>query len=365
MHNQPSSLPTPAATAPHPAGPTNPPNSIGLPATGMADGPVVFHRVSRELTPRWWRSVAAVLVAFLGVLVSLTAAAVAMHVQPRLPLLGDYTLMAYSIAGVAVALPIAMLTVKTIERRPAGSVLSIAGRIRRRWLAVCLVVAVPTALAGMISGFVIEVLTHTSDVEPTPAQPSGWPGVGPYLTTVAVVAVFLVGQVTAEEYISRGVILQAIGRFFRSPWPAIGGQAVVFAALHGPGTVWGVLLVLTMGVALGWLTVVTGGIEAGIAFHLAVNFPLLLLTAAMPRLADPTANAAGAGWQTAATQGLTVAVYATIVGLLATKTPLLRLLAPRTPAVTAHQTASTTAAHHHDAQRHPSDQPQTPTRSTP
>ncbi|MFY1705818.1 CPBP family intramembrane glutamic endopeptidase, partial [Micromonospora sp. WMMA1923] len=282
-----------------------------------------------------------------------------------LPLLGDYTLMAYTIAGVAVALPIAMLTVKTIERRPAGSVLSIAGRIRRRWLAVCLAVAAPTVLTGMISGFVIEVLTHTSDVEPAPTQPSGWPGFGPYLTTVTIVAVFLIGQVTAEEYISRGVILQSVGRFFRSPWPAIGGQAVVFAALHGPGTVWGVLLVLTMGVALGWLAVVTGGIEAGIAFHLAVNFPLLLLTAAMPRLADPTANAAGVGWQTAATQGLTVAVYATIVGLLATKTPLLRLLAPRTKAVTAHQQASAAAAHHHDAQRHPSDQPQTPARSTP
>ncbi|MFY1702994.1 CPBP family intramembrane glutamic endopeptidase [Micromonospora sp. WMMA1923] len=293
--------------------------------------------MSRELTPRWWRSAVTVPLVFLGVMVCLLAAAFAMRFVPRLPLLGDYTLMAYSIAGIAAALPIAMLTVRLVERRPAGSVFSTAGRIRRLWLAICLAIAVPTVLAGMIFGFVISALTRTVEAAPVAAQPSGWPGVGPYLATVAIVGVFLVGQVTAEEYISRGIILQAIGRFSRSPWPAIAGQAVVFAALHGPGTVWGVLLVLAMGVALGWLTTTTGGIEAGIAFHLAVSGPLLLITAAFQRLADPTANAAGADWQNATIQGLTVAVYATIVGLLATRTPLLRGLTPRTPATTTQQ----------------------------
>ncbi|WP_434739375.1 hypothetical protein [Micromonospora sp. SH-82] len=74
---------------------------------------------------------------------TILASQAAAHLLPPLPVLGPFTPMAWSIIGVAAALPITLLAVRLIEQRPTGTLSSVAGRIRRRWLTICLLTAAP------------------------------------------------------------------------------------------------------------------------------------------------------------------------------------------------------------------------------
>ncbi|WP_434740722.1 lysostaphin resistance A-like protein [Micromonospora sp. SH-82] len=310
---------TPASiTAPNPD-----PNT-----TARSTGDLPYHRLSASSTNQ--RTFLAALTALAAVQLTILASQAAAHLLPPLPVLGPFTPMAWSIIGVAAALPITLLAVRLIEQRPTGTLSSVAGRIRRRWLTICLLTAAPIVVTGTVTGLLLITLTDT-EPRTTASTPPQWAGLAPFLTTVTTMLVFVVAQAAAEEYISRGVLLQAVGRLLGTPWSAIAVQAAVFTALHGTGTPWGTLALITIGSTLGWITIRTGGLEAAIAIHLTVNLPPFLASAAFPHLADPTANTADTTWQAAATQATTVLIYAaTIHGLAATR-PIAALLTPRKP----------------------------------
>ncbi|QKW12200.1 CPBP family intramembrane glutamic endopeptidase [Verrucosispora sp. NA02020] len=140
-------------------------------------------------------------------------------------------------------------------------------------------------------------------------------GIGERLTVLPILLCLIVVQTAAEEVVTRGVILQAVGRFTRSPWPAVLVQAAVFTALHGAGEVSGMVGVLVVGVALGWITVRTGGLAAAIAFHIVVN-SLAALTAVVYGATSPTDNAATGSWPQALILGGTTTGYVLLVNLL-------------------------------------------------
>lgn len=161
------------------------------------------------------------------------------------------------------------------QKRPAGTLSSVTGRVRWRWLAVCLALAaglcatlvVVTALlvGASINGSAIADTMHAEDAS------RGWAQVVDLPRGIIAIVFF--------EYLFRGWILQAVGactletrrgRFgralsvvFRTPWPAI----VISAALVAAGLDYGAgdLSTFVVAVIAGWVAVRTGGLEASLA----------------------------------------------------------------------------------------------------
>jgi membrane protease YdiL (CAAX protease family) len=123
-----------------------------------------------------------------------------------------------------------------------------------------------------------------------------FPGWTMFLGTMAMLLVLVPLQASAEEYVFRGWMLQAVGAFMRNPWPAILFQAVLFAAAHGWGTAWGFGGLVVTGTIAGVLAIRTGGLEAYIALHTMNNLVAFGLAAASGSL-DDDSTAADMPWQ--------------------------------------------------------------------
>ena len=84
-------------------------------------------------------------------------------------------------------------------------------------------------------------------------------------------------QCCAEEYVFRGLVMQAFGSWIKLPVIAIILQALVFAATH-PYNIVGVISVALMGTALGVCAYITNGLEASCAAHIVNNMITFLFT---------------------------------------------------------------------------------------
>ncbi|MFD0392473.1 CPBP family intramembrane glutamic endopeptidase [Streptomyces nogalater] len=124
------------------------------------------------------------------------------------------------------------------------------GRLRMRWLALCVLTALPVLALTMGA-----TLLLPSDGGEAESQWVGWPAFG---RALAVLLVLVPLQAAAEEYVFRGWLTQTAGAFLRSPWAALVPQAVLFASAHGWGTPWGFADLLVFGACAGWLTWRTG-----------------------------------------------------------------------------------------------------------
>ncbi|MEV8594556.1 type II CAAX endopeptidase family protein [Streptomyces sp. NPDC052012] len=284
--------------------------------TGLA-----YHRMGRTGRHRWWRPLlgavlflptwlVAVLMLYLFAYALGTAAG-----YPELPDggvdLGPLRNTALDLTYIAVALPLILLAVRLTERRPAGTVSSVIGRLRKRWLARCLLAAlVPVTLLASASLFL-------PDDARADGESTAWVGLSPFLVSLAVLAVFVPVQAAAEEYVFRGWLTQAFGAFLRSPWLALLPQAALFAAAHGWGTTWGFLDLLFFALTAGWLTLRTGGLEAAIALHALNNLLAFGVSAAMVDGLSSDDTAADAPWQLALADMTTALLYAAIVTCMA------------------------------------------------
>ncbi|GIJ42017.1 CPBP family intramembrane glutamic endopeptidase [Micromonospora andamanensis] len=275
-------------------------------SSSMPPAGTPYHRLTHHISRR--RLLLTLLAVLIGTVLAPVPVALTMERLPAdgLPVLGAYSELVLSFAAIACILPTTLLIVRFGERRTVGTLSSVTGRLRWWWLALCLAIAGACIILALCLGTLTAVIaTAGTDTGPSEPRTSTWIGIGPYLTILNFTLAFLVGQVAAEEYVTRGVILQAVGRFFHSPWPAISIQAVIFTALHGiDGGWWGTLRVPTIGVTLGWLTVRTGGLEAALGYHLAQNG----LIAVMAVAAGATAPTA-APWPLAVGMAATVTTY--------------------------------------------------------
>jgi membrane protease YdiL (CAAX protease family) len=113
-------------------------------------------------------------------------------------------------------------------------------------------------------------------------------------------------------------------------------QAVLFAAAHGWGTVWGFTDLVVMGLLCGWLTVRTGGLEAAVAMHVVNNVSAFGLAAAFGGLTvDETM--ADAPWQLVLVDVLVLLAYTWLVARAADRralatvaaAPISRVVEPR------------------------------------
>lgn len=321
-----------STAAPSTALPADP----GLPGVPSSETP--FHRMGRTTQYRWWRPVVGTVIVLAGIYVALPMPTVIVRrvfgYGGDLPVIGAMTEFVLGQAGVALILPLVLAVTRWIDARPVGTLASVAGRLRWRWLGLCLLVAVPIVVAIIVGGVLLTILTSATSAAP-PRDPADVPllsfhTVGGLITLVATLAVTMtvavaltVVQSATEEYATRGWILQAVGGFTRGPWLPIAAQAVVFTVPHGlNGSVWGYTGLILYALIIGWLTVSTGGIEAGIALHVAFNGAVTVLAClAVIVLGTPAPgrgdNLASASWQAPIALLLGGAVYALAIHAVA------------------------------------------------
>ncbi|POX58491.1 CPBP family intramembrane metalloprotease domain-containing protein [Streptomyces sp. Ru62] len=296
---------------------------------------LAYHRLAR-LSPRyrWWRPLLGTLVVAVAymitvvVLMLLLAALGSGMGYPQdddgWPEFGPVSGTAVDLLCIAVGIPVVLLVVRWIGRRPAGTVSSVTGRLRWRWLLLCVLTALPVVALAMGCTFLLP-----ADGEPE-SQWVGWPAFG---RALAVLVLLVPVQAAAEEYVFRGWLTQTAGAFLRSPWAALLPQAVLFASAHGWGTVWGFADLVVFGVAAGWLTWRTGGLEASIALHTVNNLLAFGVSAAVVDGLTSDETAADASWQLVVFDVLSIALYTAAVAWWLRRRPLDRTAAaPQPPA---------------------------------
>ncbi|GAB2577503.1 hypothetical protein Aab01nite_11610 [Paractinoplanes abujensis] len=286
-----------------------------------------YHRLARTTDHRWWRPVlgtlfilgATAFVMMAGYLVVTVAALIAGRPENAdgLPSFGEHADLAMAFLTIAVLLPLSLLAARWIQRRPAGTLSSVTGRLRWRFLLTLLPVAL-VAVVVLIAGAVgLSMLTGGAGDLGLDDQLAGW---GPFAVSMLLLLLVVPPQAAAEEYFTRGWLLQATGVWFRSPWVPIAFQALVFAAAHGWGTPWGFADLFLFGAVTGWLTVRTGGLEAAIALHVMNNLVSAGVAAAYGQLTI-TETAADMPWQMAAVDVVVLTAYAIAVLKLTPRTP--------------------------------------------
>ncbi|MEV5006479.1 CPBP family glutamic-type intramembrane protease [Streptomyces sp. NPDC055692] len=292
-----------------------------------------YHRMARYSPHhRWWRPLLGTVVLVFGSVLAtvflyiLTEGIGTAAGYPELPDggvdFGPVLGTGLDLAFIAVDLPLVLLAVLWLGRRPAGTVASVTGRPRWRWLAWCLLAAVPPmVLLPMVAIFL-------PDDQGDGGGSDVWVGWQTFLLSLAMLVVLVPLQSAAEEYVFRGWLLQAAGAFLRSPWLAVLPQAVLFAAAHGWGTPWGFADLLVFGAVAGLLTIRTGGLEASIALHALNNLLAFGLSAMYVDGLASDETAADAPWQLALVDMASVLLFAAIVLWLARRRHPQHLSAP-------------------------------------
>ncbi|MFD6285637.1 CPBP family intramembrane glutamic endopeptidase [Streptomyces sp. NPDC060205] len=291
-----------------------------VPTGSLGTGaPLPYHRMAHVTgRHRWWRPlIGTVTVVGLWLLLFMVVDVVAYGVGSARGYpedsdeaidFGSTLNTALDLTYLALAIPVVLLVVRWVGRRPAGTVSSVEGRLRGRRLGQYVLVALPLVAAGMGAMLLVPAGEET-------AGTSGevWVGLDRYLPALAMLVVLVPLQAAAEEYAFRGWLLQAVGGLFRSPWIAVLPQAVLFAAAHGWGTPAGFADLVVFGVLAGWLTVRTGGLEAAVALHAVNNLMSFALAAAFVGGLDSDETAADLPWQLAALDITVIVVFTGVV----------------------------------------------------
>ncbi|MFG3345757.1 CPBP family intramembrane glutamic endopeptidase [Streptomyces sp. NPDC048018] len=218
---------------------------------------------------------------------------------------------ALGLLSLAIGIPAVMLGVRWCGSRPAGTLASVTGRLRWRWLGLCAGLAFAVTALNMGALMLWERLADGDG-----AFAGETPGAARLVGGLAVFLVLVPFQAAAEEFVFRGWLPQFFGGFLRSPWPGVVVASVLFALAHGFGGWSGFLLLLYSSLWWGWLVDRTGGLEAVIALHTANNVLAYVVALVLGQLAD-TGTAADAPWQALVAELVSAPAYCLLVARLA------------------------------------------------
>ncbi|MET7328760.1 CPBP family intramembrane glutamic endopeptidase [Nonomuraea sp. NPDC005650] len=250
-----------------------------------------YDHLARNAVARPWRAIVGTLIVAVGFVVInvvVVWAGVVMSMVLGIPaplqsegqLFGDPV---FSLVVVLMALAPALLlvygTAAFVQRRRPGTLSSVAGRLRWRWMLSCAGVAV----LALVLGQGVQALALSASGEN--ADLFGWAGWSVFLPPLIVIVLLVPFQAAAEEYMFRGWFVQAVGAHVRNPvWSIVIGSAV-FMSLHGYSWA-GLVDVFGFGVVMGFLAVRTGGLEAAISLHVLNNLLAFGQAAAAGHLED-------------------------------------------------------------------------------
>lgn len=278
-------------------------------------GGTPFHQMGRTALHRWWRPLVGTLtLGAAALVVTVVAVAVWMVVHYMVTLStpepADGRLfenptedLAAQLALLGLLTPLVFFTAWVVQRRPMGTVISVVGRMRWRWLLACCGAAlVFIAVSYGLNVAVTAVFTKESLGLP-------WIGWEQFWAPALVILLLVPFQSSAEEFVFRGWLLQAVGShtlvredgtrrplsaLFSTPWPAMIVSSAIFVAGHGY-TGWAMVDIFAFAMIAAWLAVKTGGLEAPIALHVFNNLMAFLLPAASGDLGD-SLKQGGAPW---------------------------------------------------------------------
>lgn len=178
--------------------------------------------------------------------------------------------------AIACAWPAAFVAARVV-RGTAWSLLSTASRLRRRWLALCVAVALVQVILSFGIGLGAQLLGH-----PLGPIRDAWVGWSAFWPLALAVVLVIPLQAAAEEFAFRGILMQSLGAWVRWPWFAAVLSAATFGLAHGLPPA-GFVAITTFGLVAAWLTIATGGLEAALALHVVNNVTFFLVDAATGR----------------------------------------------------------------------------------
>ncbi|WP_409238897.1 lysostaphin resistance A-like protein [Streptomyces sp. PA5.6] len=290
--------------------------------------PLPYHRLARSTgRHRWWRPLVGTALVLAGALVAAVAVLLGGEIagafldrpvdKDGFHVWGGIGETGSALLSLALLTPVVFLAARWAQRRPAGTLSSVAGRLRWDWLGRCLVVALPLVVASLgVMMLLPESAGGGVDGSGGGTEWAGWPD---FLLGLAMVCVLVPFQASAEEYVFRGWLVQAVGAWCRTPWPALVPQALLFAAAHGWGTPWGFADLVVFGLVAGVLTVRTGGLEAAIGLHVVNNLLAMGVSAAIVGALASDETAADMDWMAVGVDVVMLCGYAALVLRLANR----------------------------------------------
>ena len=178
-----------------------------------------------------------------------------------------------SLGVIILMIPSVLLAMLALGIRPTGRVWSVAGRIRwgllGRTTGAAVVGVVVMNAVGIAFDMVLAGFSGAAPEETFLDSGSDF-NVTAAIISMVIVILLVPFQAAAEEVVFRGLFLQVLGSWMKSPWLAIGLSSLVFAVMH-IYDFWGLIAVGLMGLVAAWLTWKTGGLEAAIAIHVINN----------------------------------------------------------------------------------------------
>ena len=251
-------------------------HSMPVVRPALPEHPVAYHQMLRGPRRRWWKPILTTLLAaaiafplMLLAVVPVVILGLASGVEDLagwtetqltdIENLGPGGFLYVNLSLIAL-IPATMLSIWAVHGVRPKFLSSVAGGIRWRWLARCVLVITP--LWALYLGFSAFVDGPQS---PRPAE---------WLVLLVIVALLTPLQAAAEEYLFRGWIMQNLGSWFAGPMAGLvvttGVAAGLFSVAHGSPDIWVLASLAVFSVTASLATWYTGGLEAGIVIH-AVN----------------------------------------------------------------------------------------------
>ena len=195
--------------------------------------------------------------------------------------------------SLAAAVPIVIATTRLAQDVPAGWVLSVAGRLRWRWLLIC------TGLAAVALGAAVLIALLLPEHGGAAIEGAVNDATKHTLAFALITLLLIPLQAAGEEYAFRGYLTQAVGGLV-SGWSgtaaAIVVPALLFALAHGAQDAPVFIDRFAFGLVAGVLVIVTGGLEAGLAMHVLNNWVFFGLSLAFGNIDEALAPVAGTWW---------------------------------------------------------------------
>ncbi|UOR01710.1 CPBP family intramembrane metalloprotease [Leucobacter allii] len=249
--------------------------------------PLAYHRLLRGTANyRWWKPLLLLLLAgvYFGVFtVVVTVAMIPLLLAFDPEYLTDVAAdpnaaldtqrplsVLLSMLSIIVMIPSVVLAMLSMGMRPVGRVWSVAGRIRWGFFARLLGAALLGVIAMNVVGIGIGFAMDPGALTEPPPETGGDYRLSAAIFSLVLVILLVPFQATAEELVFRGLFMQVLGSWLRSPWFGILIPTVGFALAH-IYDVWGLAAVGLMGGVAAWLSWRTGGLEAAMAIHIVNN----------------------------------------------------------------------------------------------
>lgn len=288
-----------------------------------------YHRLARTEQHRWWRPLIGTLLVLVlvgwGIFFFAVPLVYSFSIAPIWAEAGTNLL-------IAMAIPVIFCIAWLVQRRPAGSVSSVRGRLRWQWQVTCVGAAgIAIPISYLVIVFLALVFPVTGEAQQQAGESAHWVGWLPFLGAAVVLLLTVPLQAAGEEYVFRAWIVQFFGCYLRNPWVGITISGLLFALVHTPSTPWGFADLMLFSLVTGWLVIRTGGLEAAIAFHVVGNLFVFIGSAAFGGLGEG-GNAGDAPWLVPVANAIVLPLYAWLVLLLARQTPLQALPTEHCPA---------------------------------